>query len=99
MAELKLLSAFFDAIHADPKVSSRHISLYMAILKCYYNQECKCPVHVYSYELMPLAKISSSATFHKTLRELDEYRYIRYVPSFDNRNRSRIFLTAIGVRK
>ncbi|AFD05362.1 hypothetical protein [Solitalea canadensis] len=92
MATLKELSEFFDAIQGDPKISVTHVSLFMAILKCYHNQGYKSPVTVFSYELMPIAKISSSATFHKTLRELAEYRYIRYEPSFNNRRKSRIFL-------
>jgi hypothetical protein len=41
---------------------------------------------------MKLAKISGVATYHKSIRELDEYGYIRYEPSYNRYKRSVIYL-------
>jgi len=41
---------------------------------------------------MELAKISGVATYHKTIRELHEYGYIKYQPSYNRFSRSRIYI-------
>jgi hypothetical protein len=39
---------------------------------------------------MRLAKISGVATYHKAIRELDEYGYIDYKPSYNHNKGSLI---------
>jgi hypothetical protein len=43
-----------------------------------------------SYEVMPLAKIASKVTFYKTIKELNAYGYLRYVPCL-NRKGSEVY--------
>jgi hypothetical protein len=42
--------------------------------------------------LMELAKISSKATYHKFIRDLERFGYMRYLPSFNSYYGSRILL-------
>jgi hypothetical protein len=48
---------------------------------------------------MELCKISASSTYHKTIRELHEFGYIEYRPSFNHNKRSLIRLTIIKNHK
>jgi hypothetical protein len=86
MSGLKALSDFFGAIGKDPRVNSRHIGIYAALLQCWNQRGCPDRLEVFSHELIALAKISSRDTYFKYIGELSEYGYIRYERSF-NRNK------------
>jgi hypothetical protein len=92
--DLKLhLNNFFVAIQNDPRINPIHISLFMAILHYWNGNQCKNPISVFSRDLMQLAKISGTATYHRSIRELDEYGYIKYVPSYNHFLGSLIYLS------
>ena len=85
---------FFTAIREDNRINPVHISLFMAIVQHWNNNNCKSPVCVFSKDLMQLAKISGVATYHKSIRELDEYGYIKYKPSYDHFSGSLIYINS-----
>lgn len=90
MKSIPQLVEFFVAIKDDCRISPIHISLFMAIMQHWNNNDCKSPICVFSHELMRLAKISGVATYHKAIRELDEYGYIDYKPSYNHNKGSLI---------
>lgn len=87
----KLLSDFFFAIENDPRISITHIGIYAALLQYWSEHHFENPVHVFSYDIMRIAKISASTTFHKAIRELSEYGYIKYEPSFKRTKGSKVY--------
>lgn len=92
MEFLKPLSDFFSAIENDPRISITHIGIYAALLQYWSEHLYENPVQVFSYEIMSIAKISSAITYHKCVKELREYGYIKYEPSFNRKKGSRIYL-------
>lgn len=76
------LNDFLDAVIEDPRVGPLHISLYVAILH-FYNEQGQTPVSVFSKALMKQAKISSHDTYHRYIRELHQYGYVHYIPSYN----------------
>ena len=74
---------FLNVVTEDPRLGPLHISLYVAILHFYNEGERKVPVSAFSKQLMLHAKISSHDTYARYMRELHEYGYIVYVPSFN----------------
>jgi len=95
MGNLKQLSDFFSAIAKDGRIGVTHIAVYSALLTYRVNNGCRNPIHVYSRDIMPLAKISASTTYHRCMKQLSEYGYIRYQPSFKCNQASRIFFKEI----
>ena len=91
----KPLSDFFSAIETDPRISITHIGIYAALLQYWSEHHFENPVHVFSYDIMRIAKISASTTFHKAIRELSEYGYIKYEPSFRRNKGSKVYLNAM----
>ena len=83
---------FFTAIREDNRISPVHVSLFMAIVQHWNNNNCKSPVCVFSKDLMQLAKISGVATYHRSIKELHEYGYIEYQPSYNHFSGSLISL-------
>ena len=86
------LSSFFQMIQSDSRIGTTHISLYVALYQIWTKGSGKMPVLIKRREVMELAKISSSATYHKCLRQLIEYGFIRYVPCSDPAKNSEVYL-------
>ena len=97
MNEQVLLVEFFKAIAGDPRVNCRHVSLYVSLFQFCINKKGDCYLELFSKEVMSICKISASSTYHKTIRELHEFGYINYAPSFNHNKRSRICLTKVEV--
>ena len=95
MEALKPLSNFFSAIENDCRISITHIGIYAALLQYWSEHHFENPVHVFSYDIMRIAKISASTTFHKAIRELSEYGYIKYEPSFKRNRGSKVHFKPI----
>lgn len=91
MSESDLLSEFFSAIGEDYRISITHIGIYAALIEYWRAQDFANPIRAFSRDIMDIAKISASTTYHKCVRELSEYGYIRYEPSFNKKKGSRIY--------
>ena len=85
------LNRFMNEVREDGRISPSHISLFIAILQ-YANLQGENPVCVFSRDLMPLAKISGSATFNKNIWDLHKYGYIKYIPSYNHFLGSMIYI-------
>jgi len=91
MEQLNPLSDFFSAIQQDGRISITHIGIYAALLQYRIDNGFINPIQVFSHEIMQLAKISAPITYHKCVRELSEYGYINYMPSFKRNQGSKIY--------
>jgi hypothetical protein len=99
MHQLQPVEDFFSAIADDPRINTTHISLYMALLKIWGERRFQNPIRVFSHEVMPVCKISGIATYHKSIRELHQYGYIRYVPSYYRYLGSLVYMSKIEMIK
>jgi hypothetical protein len=83
-----MLENFIKKTRDDPRITAVHVSLYVALL--YLLNDHAHLLQAFSYEVMPVCKISGSATYHRCIRDLDEFGYINYFPSFNHFKRSRV---------
>ena len=81
MSEVLQLSAFYEAIADDHRLGTSHISLYMALFQQWNKNQFEEPISITREQTMGIAKINGRATYHKCMKELETYGYIRYVPS------------------
>lgn len=90
--EVKELTDFYAAIKDDNRIGACHISLYMALFQLYnLNRFCN-PVRISRSSVMDLAKIGGFATYHKCIKDLNAYGYIRYLPSYHPGIKSEVYL-------
>lgn len=92
MEALKPLSDFFLAIENDCRISITHIGIYAALLQYWKEHQYANPFQVFSYEIMEKAKISASTTYHKCIRDLSDYGYIIYTPSYKRNQGSKVYI-------
>lgn len=95
MREVKELSRFYQAIRNDPRVGPSHISLYMALFQLYNLNGFTNPINISRKKVMPLAKISGFATFHRCIKDLSEFGYLEYRPSYNRSIDSQVSLIQI----
>lgn len=81
MNYIKHLNAFFTIIRNDNRLTTSHISLYLALFQYWNFNRFQNPFTVYRENIMQLSKIGSRNTYHKCIRELHLARYIAYHPA------------------
>lgn len=81
MSELSFQSVFYAKAVPDNRVGPTHISLYFALLH-EAGHTLTIGFYLRRAIVMQKAKIYSTVTLNKCLRELHEYGYIDYKPSF-----------------
>jgi hypothetical protein len=83
MRDIDRLIFFLQQGSIDERLKATHISLYMALFCFRNNFDYYMPFRISRANIMRMAKIRSIATYHKCMREMSEFSYIEYIPSFD----------------
>ena len=91
MKTTKPLSDFFTAVRHDYRISVTHIGIYAALLQFRADKGFINPIEAYRYEIMEIAKISAPFTYHRCMQDLNNYGYLRYLPTKKRNQRSKIF--------
>ncbi|WP_286778680.1 MULTISPECIES: hypothetical protein [Sphingobacterium] len=69
-------------IGTDSRMLATHVSLLTALFVLHGQQGYANPFSVSRRKLMAHCRIRSIATYHKCMRELDTFGYVRYQPSY-----------------
>ncbi len=95
MGELKELTCFYSAVREDHRIGTSHISLYMALFQFYNLNQFQNPINITRAAVMEVAKISGLATYHRCMKDLEEFGYIKYQPSYNPAINSRVIMLNI----
>ena len=92
MNYIKLLAGFFEKVADDDRLNPTHISMYVSIFQLWNANRFKNPISISRNMVMKICKISSNATYHKCIKELHEFGYLQYAPSYNPYKGSLVFL-------
>src|SRR5687768_13356036 len=92
MGVIAHLTEFYTAMLQDNRIGATHISTYMALFHLWQMNQFRNPVCFTRQQLMQTAKISGRATFHKCINDLQQFGYIKYVPSFNPAVKSQVYM-------
>ena len=81
MNYIKHLTGFFDRVSEDWTLNPTHVSLYIALFHYWNTSRFQNPISLTRGEVMRISKISSKATYHKCIKDLNDKGYIKYEPS------------------
>jgi hypothetical protein len=90
-----MICRFIEVVKDDARINAYHISLYAALILHWSQRGFENPMQVFSREVMPFCKISGTATYHRSIRDLCDFGYIKYVPSFNHFLGSLVYLVAL----
>ncbi len=84
------LNAVFEQFSKDGRLNPTHISLYMALFQLWNFHFFREQFHIDREEAMNLSKIGSKSTYHRCIKQLHHWKYLRYIPSHNPFRGSRI---------
>lgn len=84
------LESFLKRAAEDFRLLPTHLSLFMAIFYYSEDDDPHASFRVTRRTLMQFARIKSIATYHKCIKELVDFKYITYLPTYDTYQASRV---------
>jgi hypothetical protein len=82
MTSLNFYKWYLVAALIDERLNPYHLVLIGVILMLSDKSGIDVPIRVTRNKLMRLAHIQSQVTYHKCIRQLQAFGYIRYMPSY-----------------
>ncbi|WP_184549410.1 hypothetical protein [Mucilaginibacter sp. FT3.2] len=92
--ELAGYASLVKRMEKDNRLLPTHLSLFTGLFVCWQRAGFVSPFSVTRKTLMAFSKVASIATYHKCIKELDEYGYIRYEPSYHPKLGSQVYWPA-----
>ncbi|HTB99472.1 MAG TPA: hypothetical protein VK705_02200 [Ferruginibacter sp.] len=92
MNYIKHLAGFFERVAGDERLNPTHISMYVSLFQFWNASRFQNPISISRNELMRVSKISAKATYHKCMRELNDFGYLHYKPSYNPFKGSLVYL-------
>ncbi|NVM67763.1 hypothetical protein FHW88_006094 [Mucilaginibacter sp. SG538B] len=93
-SELAGYTKLLKRMSMDGRLNTTHVSLLSALFVQWQRAGFKSPFAVTRKTLMAFSRIASIATYHKCIKELDDYGYIRYQPSYHPKLGSQVYWPA-----
>ncbi|MEX1190887.1 MAG: transcriptional regulator, partial [Brumimicrobium sp.] len=85
-------SGVLETLFSDERISPWHISLYMALFITWNQTRFKSEISITREEIMDKSKIGSANTYTKCIKQLDEWGYIKYLPSTNKYKASKVHM-------
>ncbi|WP_153800889.1 hypothetical protein [Foetidibacter luteolus] len=76
------LTKFFVSVVKDGRITSEHITIYMALFQLWNLNKFINPISVTRKEVTELVKITQPSIYNRCMKELAAFGYIEYVQSF-----------------
>ena len=83
MNYIKHLNAVFQQFSKDSRLNPTHISLYMSLFQFWNINRFPEEFYINREEVMGMAKIGGTATYHKCIKNLNDWKYLCYLPSYN----------------
>jgi len=90
------LNNVFERFHNDHRVKQGHITLYLAFFHKWNRKFFQKTLTINRELIMERAKIKSKTTYHNYLRDLHDWEYLRYYPSYHPAIGSKINMIKFG---
>lgn len=90
------LNAAFEKFDRDERIKQGHITLYLAFFQKWNREYFKKTITVNRTSIMERAKFKSKTTYHNYLKDLNDWGYLNYFPSFHPARGSKISMPKFG---
>jgi hypothetical protein len=90
------LNNVFERFHNDQRIKQGHITLYLAFFHKWNRKFFQKTLNINRELIMERAKIKSKTTYHNYLRDLHDWEYLRYYPSYHPSIGSKINMIKFG---
>lgn len=87
------LAGYITRITADARLNTSHLSIYMALLTCWQNQDFNDEFKISRKEIMRLSKVAGISTYHRCMKQMIKFGYFKYQPEYDSYKGSKVSFT------
>jgi len=95
MEPLKPLTNFIETAADDMRINVTHIAVYLSVLYQWSLNQFESPISVCREDIMKMAKVNARQTYNKTINDLHDFGYIRYIPSPNQFLKSLIYINRV----
>lgn len=95
MNYIKHFNQWLDLASVDDRLSSYHVSMYMALFHIWNKNRFPESIFIYRNEIMQISKVGSTRTYYKCMHQLHEFGYIIYAPSKCPMNGSKVSINPL----
>jgi hypothetical protein len=88
MEELQQLSHYLNRLVSDLRIKPVHLAVALAICQQWANNRGKLSFQISRRLIMGASHIRSKATYHRVVKDLRHWGYLRYKPSYHPKNAS-----------
>lgn len=88
----KVIIKSLAALSRDERVTVWHMGMYSAMLQLWYEGNFNNPVSITRRKILARSHIGNIVTYHKCIKELVLFGYIRYQPSYHPSKGSLVYL-------
>ena len=81
MNYIKHLNTVFKVFQKDPRLNPSHISLYMALFQYWNYRNFQDTFFISREDIMKMSKLGSKTTYHRCIKNLNDWKYLMYLPS------------------
>ena len=90
------LNAVFEKFNNDNRIKQGHITLYLAFFQKWNREYFKKTLTINRAFIMERAKFKSKTTYHNYLKDLNDWGYLNYFPSFHPARGSKVSMPIFG---
>jgi len=87
------LNTVFEQFSMDDRIKQGHITLYLAFFQKWNRKVFKKIITINRERIMERAKFKSKTTYHSYIKDLNDWGYLRYFPSFNPAKGSKVQMT------
>ena len=84
------LNLAFERFHNDTRIKQGHMTLYLAFFQKWNREFFKTTITINRELIMERAKIKSKTTYHNFVKDLNDWDYLQYYPSYHPMRGSKI---------
>ena len=95
MNYIRHLQWIYSRFLEDERLNPSHVSLYMAIFQEWNSARFPEELYINRQQLMQVSKVRSRSGYHRSIKELDAFGYLEYIPSHNPYQGSRIKMFTI----
>ena len=87
------LNKAFERFNTDTRIKQGHITMYLAFFQKWNREFFKTTITISRELIMEWAKMKSKTTYHNFVKDLNDWDYLRYYPSYNPARGSKIKMT------
>lgn len=90
--DFNIFKPYLLSFSKDERITVWHIAVIFGVIQLATNGSTRSPIYISRKKVMQLSHINSIVTYHKCIKDLQQYGYIEYIPSYHPAFGSKVYL-------